>query len=72
MQGVGGACPGDCLNVTTEPARKRVKDSSDAPNSLPVQMNECERQSGDVLGDLRMHGDAATSVNSSVSFANGT
>ena len=72
MQGVGGAYPGDCLNVTTEPARKRAKDSSDASNSLPVQMNECERQSEDVLGDLRMHGDAVTSVNSSVSFADGT
>ena len=72
MQGAGGAYPGDCLNVTTEPARKRAKDSSDAPNSLPVQMNECERLSEDVLGDLRMHGDAVTSVNSSVSFADGT
>ena len=69
MQGAGGAYPGDCLSVTTEPARKRAKDSSDAPNSLPVQMNECER---DVLGDLRMHGDAVTSVISSVSFADGT
>ena len=72
MQGVGGAYPGDCLNVTTEPARKRAKASSDAPNSLPVQTNECQRQSEDVLGDLRMHGDAVTSVNSSVSFADGT
>ncbi len=52
MQGVGGAYPGDCLNVTTEPARKRAKDPSDAPHSLPVQMNECERQSEDVLGNL--------------------
>ena len=72
MQGARGAYPGDCLNVTTEPARKRAEDSSDAPNSLPVQMNECERQSGDVLGDLRMHGDAVTFINSSVSFADGT
>ena len=43
MQGVRGAYPGDYLYVTTEPARKRAKDSSDAPNSLPVQINECER-----------------------------
>ena len=35
-------------------------------------MNECEWQSEDVLGDLRMHGDAVTSVKSSVSFVDGT
>ena len=35
-------------------------------------MNECEWQSEDVLGDLRMHGDAISSVKSSVFFADGT
>ena len=68
MQGVGGAYPDDCLNVTKEPARKRAKNFSDAPNSLPVQMNECQRQSEDVLRDLQMHGDVVTSVNLSVSY----
>lgn len=51
---------------------KRAKDSSDAPNCLSVQMNECEWQSEDVLGDLRMDGDAVTSVKLSVSFTDKT
>ena len=32
-------------------------------------MNKCEWQSEDILRDLRMYGDAVTSIKSSVSFA---
>ena len=46
--------------------------SSNAPNPLPFQVNERQRLSEYIQGNLRPHGDAVISVNSSVSFADGT
>ena len=37
-------------------------------NSLPSQVNECQRLSEGVSGHLRLHGDTVTFVKSSVSF----
>lgn len=58
MQGVEGAYPGDCLDFTTEPARKRA---FNALNSLSVQVNECQRLSEDVSENLRLCGDPVIS-----------
>ncbi len=38
MQEVGEAYPGDCLNVTTEPARKRAKDSGER-QEMPLMVS---------------------------------
>ena len=66
MQGVGGAYPGGLKPKCHYGASPET--SSASPNSLPSQVNECQRLSEDVSGHLRLHGDTVTFVNSLVLF----
>ena len=56
------------LNIITKPARKRAKNSFDILNSLSIQINKCERQSKNILEDLRIYSNIVISINLSVFF----